>query len=206
MILCKTDLSELLILIIGIGISVAALVAAVIVHVVSARRTKRRNAEESAALKERMESEYNNWSRIVILNNSLKPIAADLCLQKGEQCFFADSAVLYEPVATRRSTHLGGGVRVAKGVVIGGGGTISKSHDEWRELSSGTFYITNKRIFFDGDMHDRTIKMSALTSVQATLDEVAISSSTRQKTMVFSGINARIVKDTIRLIQRVNNK
>jgi hypothetical protein len=198
--------SDICSIVVVAGFAPLCLILAIITYIVSNRRQKRRAAERAANLSRRLEAEYKKWSTSVVINNGLKPIAADLCLQKGEQCFFADSAVLYEPVATRRSTHLGGGVRVARGVVIGGGGTISKSHDEWRELSSGTFYITNKRIFFDGDMHDRTIKMSALTSVQATLDEVAISSSTRQKTMVFSGINARIVKDTIRLIQRVNNK
>lgn len=206
MILCKADLSELLILIMGIGIPVVALVAAVIVYVVSARRTKRRNAEESAALKERMESEYKNWSRTVILNNGLKSIPANICLMNGERCFYSDNTILYEPRSVRNSIHLGGGVRVARGVVIGGGNSWSEAHDEWRAISSGTLYITNKRIIFDGEMHDRTIKFSALTVVQAGIQELTISCSTRQKTMVFGGINARIAQDTIRLLEKASKR
>jgi hypothetical protein len=204
MILCKTYLSELLILIMGIGIAVAALVAAVIVNVVSTRRTKQRNAEESAALKKRMESEYKVWCTTVVLNNGLKPISSNICLMGDERCFYSDDAVLYEPRSVRNSTHLGGGVRVARGVVIGGGNSWSESHDEWRAISSGTLYITNKRIIFDGEMHDRTIKFSALTVVQAGIQELTISCSTRQKTMVFGGINARIARDTIRLLQKAS--
>ena len=198
--------SDIYFLAIAIGFVPLCIILAIISYIVTNRRQKRQAAEEAYKLQTRLESEYKHWSMNVLSRNGLRPIATDLCLQKGEQCFFANPAVLYEPRSTRKSTPLGAGVRVARGVVIGGGGTISQTHDEWRHLSSGIFYITNKRIFFDGDMHDRTIKMPALTSVQASLDEIAISSSTRQKTMVFSGLNARIARDTIRLIQKASTR
>ena len=205
MIFCKTDLpSELLSIIICISAIVILLVIAIVAHIVSTRRTKRRNAEEFAALKKRMASEYKDWCTKVVLNNGLKPISSNICLMNGERCFYSDNTILYEPRSVRNSTHLGGGVRVARGVVIGGGNSWSEAHDEWRAISSGTLYITNKRIIFDGEMHDRTIKFSALTVVQAGIQELTISCSTRQKTMVFGGINARIAQDTIRLLQKAS--
>lgn len=185
-------------------ITIVVMIVSTIVYIISSKRTKRRNAEELAVLKKRMDSEYKSWSTSVILNNGLKSITSDICLLSDERCFYSDEAVLYEPRSVRNSTHLGGGVRVAKGVMIGGGNSWSEYHDEWRALSSGILYITNKRIIFDGEMHDRTIKLAALTVVQAGIQELSISCSTRQKTMVFSGINARIAQDTIRLLQKAS--
>lgn len=207
MMLCKVGLSsEAAAVVTCLGSTVVIMVLISIVYIISSRKKKRRAAEEQAALKQRFESEYKNWSTSVVVNNGLKPISSDMCLATGERCFYSAEAVLYEPRSVRSSTHVGGGVRVAKGVMIGGGNTWSESHDEWRELSSGTLYVTNKRIFFDGEMHDRTVKFSALTKVQAGIQELSISCSTRQKTMVFAGINARIAQDTIRLLQMASTR
>lgn len=148
-----------------------------------------------------MDSEYANWRRKVAIMRKLEPIQTSLCLNGNEQCYYQASAMLLEPRAVRNTMHLGGGLRVAKGIMVGGGNSYSQSHDEWRELSCGTLCITNKRIIFDGEMHDRAVKLSALTAVSAEPLKLAISSSTRQKTMLFTGLNGKLARGIITILR-----
>lgn len=95
-------------------------------------------------------------------------------------------------------------MRIAKGITVGRGYSTSESHEEWRPISTGTLYITNKRIVFDGDMQDRSVGIDSLISVQVGDIQAAITSSSRQKTMVFDMLNGRVVGHAIELIQSGN--
>lgn len=126
----------------------------------------------------------------------------ELPLDAGEMCYLQMAASLCEPRAIRQSVHTGGGVRIARGVVIGQGYSSSESHEEWRRISSGRLYITDRRIVFDGDMQNRTIKLSDLLSVQQGNDYIVISSDRRTRSMAFYGLNGLIAGDMIKRLKR----
>ena len=103
--------------------------------------------------------------------------------------------------SVRDTSHLGGAMRVARGVAVLAGSSHSESHDEWRELSSGVLYVTNRRIIFDGEMHNRSIKLSTVMSLQAEPLSLAVSLSNRQKTVLFTGINGKIAQGVINIVR-----
>lgn len=180
------------IIIIG-GIVALALVVVAIVGI-SAVSEKEKDAQTSALVEN-----ANKWRDMVRMYGRLPPQNVDIMLADGEIGYLQVQTVLCEPRSVRTSTHTGGAVRVAKGVTIGRAYSTSNVYDEWRQLCSGTLIVTNKRIIFDGDMHDRTVNLKDVLSVKNSLTQVALSTSTRQKTMLFTPLNGYIVGETIRL-------
>ena len=81
------------------------------------------------------------------------------------------------------------------------GSSHSESHDEWRELSSGVLYVTNRRIIFDGEKHNRTVKLSTIMSVQAEPLSIAVSTTNRQKTLLFTNVNGKIAQGVINIVR-----
>ena len=178
-------------LIIFAGLAVIGLVIFLAKQIEAARERK---ASESRQV--RNLELYRKWRKCVA-ENGVDPVPVEIRLEKDESCYLNVGAILCEPRAVRQSVHTGGAVRVMKGVSIGRAYSTSESHDEWRRIASGRLYVTNKRILFDGDMQNRTVKMKDVVSVQHGNDYIAISSERRQKTMVFYGINGLIANDVI---------
>lgn len=77
-------------------------------------------------------------------------------LQRGEVCHaYLNSATLLEPRVVTRSVGYHGPhvrIRIAKGLYWNAGRVFlsPERREEWKELDSGTLYITNKRLIFDG--------------------------------------------------------
>lgn len=146
-------------------------------------------------------AEYEKWRQRLDDTGELESGDAGLSLPKGEECFFAARTVLKEPRSVQVSDHSGYGVSPLRGVRVFEGGSTSRSHDEWQQVSPGILYITNKRVIFAGDMHNRTVKLGDVLAVDTFIDAVGIRSAKRQKTMRFCGINGQIAADTIELLQ-----
>ena len=161
----------------------------------------RRRKREDRILLAATEEEYRRWRNDLAADKKLSPIPTTLCLAEDEHCYYQTSATLIEPKSVRDTVHIGGAAHIAKGVAVGGGNSHSESHDEWRELSTGTLCVTNKRIIFDGDMHNRTVKLSSLISVCAEPRQVAVSTSGNKKTMLFSNLNGKIAGEVIRIVR-----
>ena len=150
---------------------------------------------------EKMANEqYSRWRAAMDQLDELPPRNIGLRLMDDEIGYLQVHATLCEPRSIRNSTHTGGAIRIAKGITIGRGYSSSESHEEWRQISPGMLYVTNKRIVFDGEMQNRTIKLKDLISVQTAITQVAISTSTRQKTMLFDNLNGQIVRDIIEFV------
>ena len=176
------------------AVIVAALAA---IHVWTKRKQQRQYQELLAAA----DAEYKRWRHGVAVRRGLQTVDAEVALEAGERCHFKATATLAEPRAVRNTAHLGGAVRVAKGVALLAGNSRSESHDEWRELSSGVLYITNRRIIFDGEMHNRSIKLSSVMSIQAEPLALAVSMSNRQKTVLFTHMNGKIAQGVINIVR-----
>jgi hypothetical protein len=84
------------------------------------------------------------------------------------------------------------GLRVAKGVWVGGTSGRSASTQEWTKIDVGSLTITNKRLLFDGAKEDRTVPLTKIISVHNTLTGVEVSVEGCQKAMVFDAANPLI--------------
>ena len=168
------------------GLILIGVVCGVIAAIVSAAKEKRLNEKADAAFKK--------WAAAVEANGRRLPIYdSGIHLKKGELCYFKDStATLLEPRSVRSGGFGGASIRVAKGVSIHSGRFASESHDEWREITTGALYVTNRRIIFDGATKNREILMSDVMSVQPGFRTAVVNSHKLQKPVGFSSINGQI--------------
>lgn len=187
---------DIICIIITAFLCVAIFIAMVIQNVIKAKSKERVIAQNKC--------EYSAWRKRLLANGRLLPLRTNDNLIRGEECYFAEPALLIEPRSVRKSLHGGVAFRATKGVLIGGGTGTSESHDEWRTLSTGMLYITRKNIIFDGDMDNRTIKLSTLISAKADPCQIAISSKTYKKTSIFANLNGLIAGDIIKILCRQN--
>ena len=179
-------------------IAFVILAIACICHLIYQQQQKMQEEKKDAVAREN----YKKWRIAVSQKGSISCVPTSICLSAGERCYLVSTVTLCETRAVRNSTHTGGAVHLAKGLTVGQGYTTSESHDEWRAISHGKLYVTNTRILFDGDMQNRSIKMKDLLSVDAAPRQLAISTTTRKKTMVFKGINGQIARDIINILRR----
>lgn len=182
-----------------------AVLALVVIWLVAGISIARRIISKSRtrARDEAAKNEYSRWFDETARLGTLPRVDVSVSLGADETCYLARRATLCEPRAVRTSVHAGGAVRVARGVTVGAGHTTSESHDEWREISSGILYVTDRRIIFDGDMINRVIDLRKLLSVEASTRRLTVSCASRQNTMVFVGLNALIARAVIGMIARV---
>lgn len=188
----------LVMIFLGIGIIVA-----VIAYCYSLYRTAQRKKQQEL-LDARRNAEYLTWKEEVDTANEITPIDTSLILGADEECLWAErNVVLYEVRAVHHSSHNFGSMPIGKsGIRVGHGRSTSESTDEWRAIASGELYVTTKKIYFDGDKQDRKIPINKVSTIKADYSAVEVSSASRQKSMVFQGVNGQIVKEIVMLIAR----
>ena len=99
--------------------------------------------------------------------------------------FIEDASVeLHEP----RSKRIAGysGVRVAKGIYIGG--SQARSYQEMRRLDIGKLKLTFNELLFMGDLETRTIELKRIMDIEPYIDGFKLSIKNRQKPIVFTGV------------------
>ena len=126
------------------------------------------------------------------------PCSVPIHLDRNEEGFFCDNnAKLYELRSVRNGNIGGASFRVAKGITVHSGGFRSESKDEWREISTGALYVTNKRIIFNGDKKTRIIKLSEVLSIDRNYQSAMVNSNKLQKPLIFGSINGQIFADIV---------
>ena len=99
--------------------------------------------------------------------------------------FIEDASVeLHEP----RSKRIAGysGVRVAKGIFIGG--SQARSYQEMRRLDSGKLKLTFNELLFMGDLETRTIELKRIMDIEPYIDGFKLAIKNRQKPIIFTGV------------------
>ena len=178
---------------VGGVVLLGVLVFALDIIVARVRRRKR-----NAALL----AEFEEWKKKTDAAGGIESGDCGLQLPHGEECFYATGATLCEPRAVRVSRHGGYGVRATRRIGIFEGESRSESHDEWRAISTGVLYLTNKRLIFTGDMQNRSVKLADILSADAFIDALDVRTETRTKSMRFSNINGSIAKQILALLMR----
>ena len=160
---------------------------------VFAKKANEKQAAEDA------EVEFQKWEAMVEANGGELPVyeadELDLRLAEDETCYFvADGVTLCEPRAVRAGGYAGGSVRTPSSVSIHSGRFEAESHDEWREVTRGTLYVTDQRIVFDGEIKNRTVKLEDLMSFKpAGKCRLVVNSERLQKPLAFATVNAQIL-------------
>ena len=119
----------------------------------------------------------------------LQPIAVDLNLNRGEQCFHRCSATWSQVKTVRkREGSVGGAVRfrVAKGVSfsVGKAVPVYSSSEQLLPISDGRLYVTNQRVVFVGSRRSTETKFRSIAYLHRYSDAVEIQ-KTRGKPDVY---------------------
>ena len=93
-------------------------------------------------------------------------IPTSLMLPAGEKCHLQQlKSVLSEPKTI--SKRVGSSrVRIAKGVYIGKSSSHTVSHQELLPVDNGELVLTNKNLYFKGQLNVRTITLSKIISLE----------------------------------------
>ena len=168
------------------------------------RKEKKQHNLDIGAKRSVME-EAKQWADKVDANNGFLPIDVPIALKQDEAAFYKTFSCLYEVRAIRVTNHLGAGYRVSKRIGVAGGQSVSESHDEWRPISTGTLYITNRRVVFVGEKQSRTIDLKNVVSVRNSDSMLELVSESRAKSMRFTVDNGLIAKVLLdRMIKCIN--
>ena len=107
-------------------------------------------------------------------------------LKESSYVFLTENNVnLYEPRARRYAGY--SGVRVAKGIYIGG--STGKSVQEQTLLSTGKLILYVDELVYSSTMETRTIKLNNIVDTELFIDGIRFSIKNRQKPIMFTGTN-----------------
>jgi hypothetical protein len=179
------------------ALAVVGVVACIFKLVADARRRR--------ATRARWFAEARLFVEDIKAQQTLKTVATDAILKKGEKAFYNSRADLFETRAVRHYQAGTAGMKVAKGFYVGGTSGRSTSTQEWAQIDTGTLTITGKRLIFDGGSQDRTILLEKVVSVNPSRDGVEVSVEGRQKSMVFAVDNPLIAASVIRICCQVED-
>ena len=183
----------------------AVLLFVTVVVVIAQQYQQKAKAKQQGELKERLQVQARNFAADVQRTRALPTATTSIILKPGEAAFYSAPSALYETRAVRNYQAGHAGVRVAKGVWIGGTSGRSVSTQQWAKIDTGLLTVTNQRVIFDGGQQDRTIPLKKIVSVNAGLTAIELSAEGRQKTMVFDADNPIILAAVIRICCQVNS-
>ena len=163
---------------------------------VSAVRCRRLDAAATA--------KYRKWRAAVDAAGALRPLnAPDVRLTAGEICYCrAVNVTLCELRDVRSGAAVAGSIRLAGGVTIHPGRFSSESRDEWRAVSTGTLFVTSRRVIFDGAKRNLAVPLSDIMSVQAEPRRVLVNLFKARKPVMFTSVNGRIFSDVVNAVGR----
>ncbi|MHC1625939.1 MAG: hypothetical protein ACXQTG_02760 [Methanoculleaceae archaeon] len=115
-------------------------------------------------------------------------------LKRGERAVLKIPDVkLKEPRKVRRTYGGGAGpsFRIARGVYLRAGtfGARSESHEEIKEIDSGTLTLTNRRLVFTGGRRTVTIRLNKIVAMEPVNDGITINREGKQRTEYYTGLD-----------------
>lgn len=174
----------------------------VIIAIMLVFNRKKQKSKKSAQL---IKQEIEDFVANIEKNKSLSTISTNIILKTKESAFYSSYTSLYETRAVRHYTAGHTGLRVAKGVYIGGTKGRSVSSDEWHQIDTGQLIVTNKRIVFDGEKTNRVIPLNKVISINSGADNIEVSAENRQKSLVFNASNPVILATIIQICSVADN-
>lgn len=140
-----------------------------------------KNLNVKTQIDDKIKSKLNRFKLYWVLENGEIPeIGVQISLEKNEKCYFQTSCEWYEMrTVTKRINYSGtsASIKIMKGVRYRVG-TIKPQRitsEEWKQIDSGTMYLTNKRIIFTGQSKNTNIKLPKILSFTPYSDGIEIS-------------------------------
>ena len=98
---------------------------------------------------------------------TVKPINANIHLQKGEFCYFMERVDLYEEKKVTKSISFHGPtlrLKIVPGMYYRAGNFNigRKTENEFIKIDNGILYITSERLIFTGSINNKTIKYAKI--------------------------------------------
>jgi hypothetical protein len=115
----------------------------------------------------------------MVKHGTLPTISPDISLSHREECYMQRSVDWYEMRRLRLGVAYAGPslrLRIAKGVYWNMG-TFARAPittDQLQKIDSGTVYITNRRLLFDGALKNAAIKLDKIINISPYTDGVGI--------------------------------
>jgi hypothetical protein len=133
----------------------------------------------------------------VLENGDIPTINTAINLQNGEVCYYKSEADWYLQKKVARKEKTGksdGNARIMKGIYykIGSAGTNAVAKKELKLLSTGTLYLTNKRLIFAVKEKESVIMLDKMLSFTPYFDGVCIEDVTGENPTL-------IIKDNIEM-------
>ena len=127
-----------------------------------------------------------------IENGDLPEIHADIRLLQSERCYFQASAEWHEVRSVSRHLSDAGSPSAENAPVVRGlgfhPGSVAQAVERGAVLAhvdSGTVYLTNRRVLFDGIVTRRTIRLSTIVSYQVFSDAIVLEKEKGKKPYLF---------------------
>jgi hypothetical protein len=158
-----------------------------------------KSGSPSVGNKTALVNDANRYLLTVKEQGALPQVPSNINLKAGESAFYSTASTLYETRSVRNYQSGGGGVRVAKGIYVGGSKGRSTSSQEWSKIDSGALTVTNKRLTFEGAGETRSFPISKILSSDSSSETVQVSIEGRQKALVFSAPNPLILATILRI-------
>lgn len=155
--------------------------------------------------KEALIKDANLYLERIKKDKNIPIISSRLLLESDEKAFLEEAVSCYETRAVRKNRGGFGGLRIIKGVNIGGYSGQSESDQEWRLVDSGTLTLTNKRLVFDGEKSNKFFVLSKIISVESFLKSIRLSSDGKTKDVEFSVNNPITWALLINVAKQVKN-
>lgn len=139
----------------------------------------------------------------LIENGELPKKEVNINLQKNEVCYFSDSNVdWYETRTVTKKINYGGvnyRIKIMKGVYYRSGSVNVQriTTEELKRIDSGTIYVTNKRVIFQGNNKNTSISLSKILSVIPYNDGIGIEKDSGKSPILKVNSNADIFAMTL---------
>ncbi len=158
-----------------------------------------RNLNVEITMDEASKAKLERMKLYWLIENSELPVQeVDINLQKNEHCYFTIPADWLEMrTVTHRVNYAGPSyrIRIVKGFYYRAGSVSAQriTSDELRHIDSGTLYITNKRMIFDGSKKNTNILWKKVLSITPYSDGVGIEKDSGRSPVLRVHSNADIL-------------
>lgn len=132
-------------------------------------------------------------------------IATNVAMKSGESAFLMEQTVLSEARTVTKRSSTGMGLRMMKGVYIGGSSGESRGQAELQKIDAGILVFTNKRIIFDGRIENRVLPIDKIISINPSLNSIEISTENKQKSSFFTVKNPFIWMGVLTILHAQEN-
>lgn len=157
-----------------------------------------KNLNVNAKIDEKTKSILNRYKLFWVIENAAIPeIEVQISLEKNEKCYFQTSCNWCEKRTVTQRVNYGGttaSIKIMKGVRyrVGTFKPQRITSEEWKQIDTGTMYLTNKRVIFLGQAKSLNIKLAKILSFTPYSDGVELTKDAGRSPMITFTNNADV--------------